>query len=125
MLIRPTFITILLVVSYIENAYSAISDNIQFLMFENFDLNRQNFIEELKIVKELQNYRSALKKWHAYHKENIDGLKTKKFDPHLPIASSKILKRYLGYKYLLDVENEAIVKVMFLLFNQSYRYQVL
>jgi hypothetical protein len=83
-------------------------------MFENFDLNCQNFIEELKIVKELQNYRNNLKKWHAYHKENIDGLKTKKFDPHLPIASSKILKRYLGYKYLLDVEKEAIVKVMFL-----------
>ena len=61
MLIKPTFITILLVVSYIENAYSAISDNIQFLMFENFDLNRQNFIEELKIVKVLQSYRDNLK----------------------------------------------------------------
>ena len=97
MLIRPTkFITILLIVSYIENAYSAISDNIQFLMFENFDLNRQNFIEELKIVKELQNYRNNLKKWHAYHKKNIDGLKTKKFDPHLPIACSKMLRRYHG-----------------------------
>jgi hypothetical protein len=60
-----------------------------------------------------------LKKWHAYHKENVDGLKTKKFDPHLPIASSKMLKRYLGYKYLLDVEKEAIVKVMFLLFKYT------
>ena len=54
------------------------------------------------------------------HKENIDGLKTKKFDPHLPIASSKMLKRYLGYKYLLDVEKEAIVKVMLLLFTLRY-----
>ena len=60
MLIRPTFITILLVVSYFENAYSAIDDNIQFLMFENFDLNRQNFIEELKIVKVLQSYRCEI-----------------------------------------------------------------
>ena len=62
----------------------------------------------------ISHHRNNLKKWHAYHKENIDGLKTKKFDPHLPIASSKMLKRYLGYKYLLDVEKEAIVKVMFL-----------
>ena len=37
------------------------NENFNFLMFENFDLNRQNFIDELKIVAELKKYREDLK----------------------------------------------------------------
>ena len=44
--------------------------------FFQMNLNRQNFIEELKIVKKLQKYRNNLKKWHAYHKENVDSTRT-------------------------------------------------
>ena len=108
MLILTTFLSILIYISHVQ---CAVNENIQFLQFENFELNRQNFVDELKIVKVLQAYKKDLKSWHDYHKKHTDGLKSKKFDPHLPIGSSKLIERLMGYKAVLDKQQETINEV--------------
>ena len=81
-----------------------LNENLNFLMFENFDLNRQNFIDELKIVSELKMYREDLKIWHDYLKNALDKFKQRKLDAQLPKSSYNTLKRFHVYNLLLKTQ---------------------
>ena len=71
-----TIFLLLFSVSYVTSV--SINDNLQFLMFENFDLNQENFMDELKIVDILRKYKQDLSDWYDYHKNNVNGLKARK-----------------------------------------------
>ena len=59
--------------SYATSDYTpALGDNLQFLMFENFDLNRQNFIDELQIANTAKVFKNGISAWQDYLKKNLD-----------------------------------------------------
>ena len=98
--------------SYATSDYTpALGDNLQFLMFENFDLNRQNFIDELQIVNTAKVFKNGISAWQDYLKKNLDNFQARRLDPQLPISSFDMLRRYLQYKSVLVQELEGFKKV--------------
>ena len=51
----------------VEYVYSN-PDNYKFKMLENFEINKENFIEELKIVKLLQAHKEKMKSYRDFLK---------------------------------------------------------
>ena len=98
--------------SYATSDYTpSLGDNLQFLMFENFDLNRQNFIDELQIVKTAKDFKNGLSPWQEYLKGNLENFQARRLDPQLPISSFHMLRRYLQYTSLVAQEYEGFQKV--------------
>ena len=99
-------------VSYATSDYTpSLGDNLQFLMFENFDLNRQNFIDELQIVKTAKVFKNGLSAWQEYLKKNLENFQTRRLDPQLPISSFDMLRRYLQYTSVVAQELDGFYKV--------------
>ena len=99
-------------VSYATSDYTpSLGDNLQFLMFENFDLNRQNFIDELQIVKTAKVFKNSLSAWQEYLKRNLDNFQARRLDPQLPISSFGMLRRYLQYTSAVAQELDGFYKV--------------
>ena len=86
-------------------------DNLQFLMFENFNLNKKNFIDELKIVKIAQKNKNELSILHQFFMENLNNFKARKLEPYLPLSSFNLIKRYLQFSTLIQRQSESLVQV--------------
>ena len=99
--------TFLLVLPFlnVEYVYSN-PDNYKFKMLENFEINKENFIEELKIVKLLQAHKEKMKSYRDFLKSRLDEFKQKSADKQLPISSKHLLQRFYHYKSLAKMELE-------------------
>ena len=108
---RP-YVTLILSISSCADCYNKqLSDNLQFHVFENFNLNKINFIDELTIISEIQTYRQKLSDWYHDITSNLEILKMKKM--YSPINLCHLLRRPILYKSVIISNLKTMLKVFF------------
>ena len=88
-----------------------LSDNLDFLMFENFNLNYVNFREELKMVSLVRSYQNHLNIYYDSLKKNIVDYKTRNLVLDSPKNLYTLLKRHFSLHGLIREENQRVSKV--------------
>ena len=90
-----------------------LDNNLKFLMFENFKLNQQNFIHELKLIEEAQAYRQNLSNWYEHVRTILVNFKAKKLDLELPMSIFCVLRKFIIYKHITMEHLKIMSKVIF------------
>ena len=87
-------------------------------MFENFDLNQNNFINELEIIGIIKAYRQKLSMWHESQTKQLYDMKNEKILLDLPISSFYTIGKSLDYAILITEELESLKKAIFTFYNK-------
>ena len=115
---RPYITLILSMLSCTDCYNKQLSDNLQFHVFENFNLNKINFIDELIIISEIQTYRQKLSNWYHNITSNLEILNMKKM--YSPINLFHLLRRHILYKSVIISNLKMMLKVFFKIYVVEY-----
>ena len=115
---RP-YVTLTLSILSCTDCYNKqLSDNLQFHVFENFNLNKINFIDELIIISEIQTYRQKLSNCYHNITSNLEILNMKKM--YSPINLFHLLRRHILYKSVIISNLKMMLKVFFKIYVVEY-----